>query len=420
MIYKFYDTCSLLLNYKHLFEEDNVRVVISSITLQELEEIKTSFKKDAEIKFAARKLLHVLEDNKYKYTLHIYKPAMMVRLLEKHVFEETNDMKILACAYDFDIYEHPDETVFVTNDLALQAIANLYFGEDSITSVKLGQVEQYSGYKEVEMNDDQSLAYFYENINNNHFNLLVNQYLIIKDCGGRLVDRLCWTGETHRRLNFNDFKSTYFGNVKPLKGDIYQQFAADSLVNNDITMLCGKAGSGKTYLALGYLFSQLEAHNIDRIIIFCNPVVAKDAARLGFYPGTKFEKLMESQVGGILSSKIGDQVEVERLVQAGKLVLIPAGDARGYEVPANSGVYIMESQNLTVDLLRMLLQRISDNCKVIVDGDYTEQVDMEVYAGDNNGMVRMSQVFRGNDLFGQVELQNIHRSAIAALAEEMK
>ena len=129
---------------------------------------------------------------------------------------------------------------------------------------------------------------------------------------------------------------------------------------------------------------------------------------------------MESQVGGILSSKIGDQVEVERLVQAGKLVLIPAGDARGYEVPANSGVYIMESQNLTVDLLRMLLQRISDNCKVIVDGDYTEQVDMEVYAGDNNGMVRMSQVFRGNDLFGQVELQNIHRSAIAALAEEMK
>ena len=420
MIYKFYDTCSLLLNYKHLFEEDNVRVVISSITLQELEEIKTSFKKDAEIKFAARKLLHVLEDNKYKYTLHIYKPAMLAKLFETHEFEETNDMKILACAYFYDTYVQPDETVFVTNDLALQTIANLYFGEDSITSVKLGQVEQYSGYKEVEMNDDQSLAYFYENINDNHFNLLVNQYLIIKDCGGRLVDRLCWTGETHRRLNFNDFKSTYFGNVKPLKGDIYQQFAADSLVNNNITMLCGKAGSGKTYLALGYLFSQLEAHNIDRIIIFCNPVVAKDAARLGFYPGTKLEKLMESQVGGILSSKIGDQVEVERLVQAGKLVLIPAGDARGYEVPANSGVYIMESQNLTVDLLRMLLQRISDNCKVIVDGDYTEQVDMEVYAGDNNGMVRMSQVFRGNDLFGQVELQNIHRSAIAALAEEMK
>jgi predicted ribonuclease YlaK len=45
---------------------------------------------------------------------------------------------------------------------------------------------------------------------------------------------------------------------------------------------------------------------------------------------------------------------------------------------------------------------------------------MEVYAGENNGMIKMSQVFRGNDMFGQVELKIIHRSAIAALAEQMK
>jgi predicted ribonuclease YlaK len=138
MIYKFYDTCSLLLNYNNLFEEEGVRIAISSITLQELEEIKSSFRKDAEIKFSARKLLHVLEDNRYKYDLLVYKPAMLAKLFETHVFEETNDMKILACAYFYDTYVHPDETVFVTNDLALQTIANLYFGEDSITSVKLG------------------------------------------------------------------------------------------------------------------------------------------------------------------------------------------------------------------------------------------------------------------------------------------
>ena len=63
---------------------------------------------------------------------------MLAKLFETHEFEETNDMKILACAYFYDTYVHPDETVFVTNDLALQTIANLYFGEDSITSVKLG------------------------------------------------------------------------------------------------------------------------------------------------------------------------------------------------------------------------------------------------------------------------------------------
>ena len=205
-----------------------------------------------------------------------------------------------------------------------------------------------------------------------------------------------------------------------MKGDVYQLLAADSLQNNIVTMLCGKPGSGKTYLAFGYLFNQLEKHQIDRIIVFCNPVVAKNAAKLGYYPGTPFEKLMGSQVGMVLSSKLGDVSEVERLVTEGKLVLVPAGDARGYEVPQNSGVYIMESQNLTCDLLRMLLQRVSDNCKVIVDGDYNEQVDMDIYANNNNGMRRMSKVFRGNELYGQVELKNIHRSHIAAIADEMK
>ena len=80
MIYKFYDTCSLLLNYQHLFEEEGVRVAISSITLQELEEIKSSFRKDAEIKFSARKLLHVLEDNRYKYDLLVYKAFNILKV----------------------------------------------------------------------------------------------------------------------------------------------------------------------------------------------------------------------------------------------------------------------------------------------------------------------------------------------------
>ena len=111
---------------------------------------------------------------------------------------------------------------------------------------------------------------------------------------------------------------------------------------------------------------------------------------------------------------------VEQLVQRGQLVLIPAGDARGYEVPPHSGVYIMESQNLTADLMRMLLQRISETCKVIIDGDYNEQVDMDIYAGRNNGMRRCSQAFRGESIYGQVELETIHRSNIANIADRMK
>lgn len=46
------------------------------------------------------------------------------------------------------------------------------------------------------------------------------------------MDRLCWTGSTHRRLNYRDFVSEWFGKVKPYKGDTYQMLLADSLSNN--------------------------------------------------------------------------------------------------------------------------------------------------------------------------------------------
>lgn len=415
MIYKFYDTCSLLLRGQHLFDEENTKIVISSITLQELENIKNSRNKDENVKFSARNILNILNKNVDKYEIHIYQPKMLDKFIQ---FEESNDIKILATAFDYDYYVHPDETVFITNDLALKAIANLYFGEDSIQSVIEEELDQYTGYKEIIVDNNQ-LSQLYENLNYNWFNLYINEYIIVKNQENKIIDRLCWTGETHRRLKFKDFTSQWFGTVRPIPGDTYQMFAADSLANNQVSMLCGKPGSGKTYLAFGYLFHLLEKHEIDRIIIFCNPVVAKDAARLGFYPGTRYEKLMGSQVGAVLSSKLGDEQAVERLVSEGKLILMPAGDARGYEVPKNSGVYIMESQNLTCDLLRMLLQRVSEGCRVIVDGDYNEQVDMNVYAGSNNGMRKMSKAFRGQDIYGQVELKNIHRSKLAALADNI-
>ena len=80
----------------------------------------------------------------------------------------------------------------------------------------------------------------------------------------------------------------------------------------------------------------------------------------------------------------------------------------------------MESQNLTKDLMRMILQRVGENCKIIIDGDYAEQVDMDVYSGKNNGMIAASKIFRDTVLYGQVELQNIHRSPIAALADKIR
>lgn len=420
MTYKFYDTCSLLLKANHLFDEENVVIAVSSISLQELEDIKTAYNKDAEIKYSARKVLRELNEHMGEFDIYVYKESMMEPIIKKGFDHITNDLRILACAFDYDTNMHPDETVFVTNDLALKAIANCFFGDDSIESVNEETLDQYNGFKEVVMGDDESLAFFYQNLDQNHFDLMVNQYLVIKDCGGSVVDRLCWTGETHRRLQYNDFFSHWLGAVRPIKGDTYQMLLADSLANNQITMAKGPAGSGKTYMSLGYLFHQLEKHKIDKIIVFCNTVATKDSAKLGFYPGTRDEKLLDSQIGNLLSSKLGGKIEVERLIQNELLVLLPLSDIRGYDTSGmRAGIYISEAQNMTVSLMKLALQRIGEDSICIIDGDDKTQVDSVEFAGNNNGMRRASKVFRGNDMYGEVELQTIHRSRIAALAEEM-
>jgi predicted ribonuclease YlaK len=92
----FYDTSSLLKVVDSLFETDEL-IGISSITLEELENIKTSAHKDADIKYAARKLLHVLDENIGKYETIIYKEKF-IKPIEKQGIAINNDMKILSCA----------------------------------------------------------------------------------------------------------------------------------------------------------------------------------------------------------------------------------------------------------------------------------------------------------------------------------
>ena len=417
--FKFYDTSSLLILRDILFDEETYsKFGISSITLKELENIKTSPDKDSEIKYAARRLLSILNENFDKFDLVIYKPEMLEPLKQKGLDTYSNDMKILASAFYYDFYYHPDETIFVTNDMNLKAIANLFFGDDSIETVGYYKEDYYKGYYEITLSNEE-MSYFYSNNSLNLYDLNIGEYLIIHNEDNEIVDKLVWTGEGYRQLKYSSFNSKWLGEVKPFKNDIYQAFAADSMINNQLTLLKGPAGSGKTYLSLGYLFSKLDKGSIDRIVIFCNTVATRNSAKLGFYPGTRDEKLLDSQIGNLLTSKIGDRLEVERLIDEGKLVLLPLSDIRGYETPNNSGVYISEAQNLDIELMKLALTRIGEKSICIIDGDDTTQVDLPAYAGEYNGMKKVSKVYRGQDFYGEVELKFVHRSKIADLARKL-
>lgn len=407
----FYDTCALLELQKEAFKEP---FFISSITLNEIENIKTSMNKDFDIKYKARKLIHLLDENQDKYQVILFNPSFLDSIVEVEV---NNDAKIIATVLY--LLSEKQDVVFYTMDLACKSIAEAY----SIPVKYLNDAldDEYTGFKVVEM-ENQELADFYSHKlakGGNPFNLNIGEYLIIKmvNGGGKLIYKQTIGGleEVIQRR----FNSEFFGRVSPK--DEYQIAAMDSLGSNTITMLRGSAGTGKSYLALGYLFDKLARREIDQIVIFCNTVATQGAAKLGFYPGSRVEKLLDSQIGNFLSSKLGgDRSEVERLINAGTIELLPLSDIRGYDTSGRpTGVYITEAQNLDIDLMKLALQRIGEDSVCIIDGDDTSQVDMAQYAGVNNGMKRLSQVFRGQDFYGEITLQYIYRSKIARIAELM-
>lgn len=404
---KLYDTSSLLI----LDELPKEHFKISSITLSELENIKTSHNKDEATKYAARRVVRDLWNNSKSYDVVNYNDIMDAYFSQEFAdYEITNDIKILLCA----LYDNDIETL-VTNDLSLANIANK-------TSIKVERAKvidrrSYLGYTEKTLTDEEANDLFSQPDVNTQ-NLLNNEYIILKgaDCGKDVVR--CWRSNKYSQLSYHPYDSKYMVEVQPK--DIYQKMAADALAHNQFVMLTGKAGTAKTLLALSHAMYEIEHGTKSKLIVFANPVAAMNAAEIGFLKGDKNEKLLDSSIGNILAAKLGGRDNVEKLIGAKKLELLTFADLRGYDTTGmNAVVLITEAQNLDRYLLQLAIQRIGEDCQLIVEGDYTTQVDNYVYAGGCNGMRRVSEIFRGYPDYAQVELKNIYRSGIAKKALEM-
>lgn len=176
--------------------------------------------------------------------------------------EITPDTKIVGCcSFAKKLYSN-DEIIFVTNDIACKMIASKIF-ELNVESVPENNTDIYKGYRELSLNEE-DMAHFYENLNENTLNLLTNEYVILKDSNNNIVDKLKWDGETYQTIRCKPYKSNSFGTLKPL--DDIQAFAMDSINTNDITVLYGKAGSGKTTLPLNYIMQEIEKGRFKKML----------------------------------------------------------------------------------------------------------------------------------------------------------
>ena len=402
MAKRFLDTNSILTDCT-----DISNVVISSKTLEELENIKTSSHKDNDIKYKARVAVRAIREQK---------PEVVVvqqsdyDKIEEFGLEITNDNLIIASAWR---YSQENSIVFVTNDILCGLIAENYFGLD-VEELNLKNDDVYKGFRVVQPTDEELSQVYSKDNCENIFGCLVNEYVIINDSDGNFCDVVKWNGEKYATLNTKPFKSRAFSNVKPL--DEIQRCAFDSIVTNDITVLYGRSGSGKTTIPLSYIMSNVESQKYKKCVIIYDFETLKGAKTLGFTPGTLNEKIItQGAIGNILSSKFGDMSEVERLMASGMIEIIPTANIRGYEISSDEICFVTEGQNLDTYTLKTIIQRCKAGAKIIIEGDIIEQ-------HDNNrevGLLKMIEVFKGYKSFGCVKLKNNYRSEIGELADRL-
>lgn len=403
------DTNFLLSNPHALANYD---VVIPSIVLREIENLERR-KSDRILQFQVRQAKRIinelLETPGSTLTIDCSDLEMTINA---NFDSEYADNIILSYAIDH-------KMDLLTNDILLKLKAVAY-GITVTTDKSKSDYVENKGFKVVTLTDEESEEFFL-NLDKNVYNLIKNEYLVIKDPSGKTTDVMKWRGGYHVHLGdgiVDGFNSIQFKS-RFTPRDEYQKMVIDSILNNQVTIVRGNAGSGKSMLSL-YTAWKLVEDSGYKLLLFVNPTSAMDAQDIGYRKGDTFEKLMQSSVGSMLKSKFGSVDEIKHQMETKhNLDILPMLDIRGFDTGDQKTIlWIPEAQNLTSELMKLSLQRVTETCKVIIDGDFNAQVDKDIYSYDN-GMKRVSEVFRGTHLFGEVELQTVYRSELADLADTL-
>lgn len=415
------DTSVLLSDPKALFRFKEQSVVIPIIVINELEKKRH----DPEIGYFARQTLRYLDDLRSKHerldlpievgdggTLRVELNHIDQSVLPVGFQLGDNDSRILAVA--FNLANEGNDVTVVSQDLPMRVkVAALGMRAEEYRN-NLAVDSGWTGITELSLSaDEMSDLYDTEVIKHKAVvDLPANTGLMITSERGHALGRVTRDKKVHLVRGDRDVFGVHGRSAE-------QRLAIDLLLDPEvgIVSLGGRAGTGKSALALcAALEAVLERRAHKKIMVF-RPIFAVGGQELGFLPGSESEKMgpwgqaIFDTLGALVSKEV-----IEHVVERGILEVLPLTHIRGRSLH-DAFVIVDEAQSLERNVLLTVLSRVGQNSKVVLTHDVAQRDNLRV--GRHDGIAAVIEALKGQELFGHITLTRSERSAIAALVTDL-
>ena len=275
-------------------------------------------------------------------------------------------------------------------------------------------MEEYTGYREIYVVDDELSKFYTEQILAVNFELKNNEYIILVNEEGDAIDYFRNDNGILVRVDYPEIGNDFTGIMKPRNP---QQYCALDLLKNEkvpVKLLTGRFGTGKTMACITAGLQAIEEGRFEKIVFVRNNVQVRDTENLGALPGDVDDKMLPYLAP--FADHCGGFEGIKRLVDEGKLEVIPLAYLRGRNIK-NAIIYSMESENLTKEHIQLIIGRAAEGTQVWFDGDL-KQRDKVVFE-KSQGLECMIEKLQDDPLFGYIDMPIVERSAVAALADKM-
>ena len=406
------------------------------LPLKVLEEIDNHKQRQDSVGVNARGVIRKLDSLREKGSLYKGirldkgKGIIYVKLCEKENLPEDLDLsvpdnEIIGVALNQAAQNPRRKVIVVTRDINMRVKCDSLglITEDFQTNQIVKNTSHiYTGFA-MHLVDDPVIDQFYNGedvfIEEEELKLFPNHYLMLvsnqNDKKTALGKFISYTKPLKR---IGEYKKGIWG-VKPRNKE--QIFSLDLLKdkNASVGTLIGKAGSGKTLLAIVAGLQQImETEDYSKLVI-SRPIqpMGRD---IGFLPGSMEEKMAPwvAPIQDNLQFLMGNDKEtLEMYMQNGTIEVEALTYIRGRSI-SNAYIIIDEAQNLTAHELKTILTRVGENTKIVLTGD-VEQIDNVYLDETSNGLTHAVEKFKEYDLSGHVTLVKGERSKVATIASKI-